>query len=88
MHVPGHRGWHLQGWASGERKQLKKERGVAVRETSLPVEDDPKRQPAFLICSVQNACLSQTTSSYMVDKGVLILYVAVIHTAGSTRCLV
>ena len=35
--------WGPQGWVSGERKQLR-ERGVEVREASLPIEVDLKRQ--------------------------------------------
>ena len=31
---------------------------MEVRETRLVIEDDSKRESAFLICSVQKACLS------------------------------
>ena len=49
--------WGPHGWASGKGKQLRG-RGMEVRETSLAVEDDSKRESAFLIRNVQKACLS------------------------------
>lgn len=58
-----------------------------VRETHLPNEDDSKSQPAFLVCSIQKECSSQTTSTSMVDTGILILHVTALPTTGSSRCL-
>lgn len=55
LHVLAQPGWGHQGWACGEREQVR-EREMEVEETSM--EGDSKRQPAFLMCRVQRACLS------------------------------